>query len=195
VRVALSMTKHEENIAAANKLFVEAIKHVKSVEEEILTIDLRPQKAVALEKALRKINMIIDDYPSTDLAVKLISGTGVGGITLADITKEAARAWEESGAYLERMEELAEQGDAESQKVLGDMYRYGRGGQDADKALEWYHKSAEQGHAAAQLELGHIYYIGTAVSKNDFKALRWYRKSAEQGHTLGNWYLEILEAK
>ena len=45
-----------------------------------------------LEEALARLYKIIDDYPSSDLAVKLISGQSVGGISLEDVGEEAVRA-------------------------------------------------------------------------------------------------------
>ena len=46
---------------------------------------------------------------------------------------------------------LAEQGDAEAQYMLADMYDEGHGvPQDDAEAIKWYLKAAEQGHADAQ---------------------------------------------
>jgi hypothetical protein len=45
-----------------------------------------------MEEALARLYKIIDDYPSSDLAVKMISGQSVGGISLEDVGEAAVRA-------------------------------------------------------------------------------------------------------
>ena len=159
--VTLSMSQFEEDTAAANKfladtaraneLFVEAVQLVKLADPE---------------KAFRKLNEIIDDYPSTDLAVKLISGQDTGSISLEDVTKEAERAAEE---VREEEEESSE--------------------------FEKTRKAAEQGDAKAQYKLGVMYDYGRGVPVNDAEAVKWYRMAAEQGNELAKYYLEELEAE
>ena len=54
---------------------------------------------------------------------------------------------------------LAEQGDANTQFNLGNMYYEGKGvKQDYAEAVKWYRKAAEQGKANAQFNLGNMYY-------------------------------------
>jgi TPR repeat protein len=50
---------------------------------------------------------------------------------------------------------FAEDGDADAQHYLGNMYSDGKGVPENDKtAVEWYTLAAEQGHEYAQLYLG-----------------------------------------
>ena len=50
---------------------------------------------------------------------------------------------------------LAEQGNAESQFNLGEMYAWGKGvPRDSKESVKWYRLSAEQGNAEAQEALG-----------------------------------------
>ena len=77
-----------DDTASANKLFVEAVKLVKSAEGE----KSFEKTLSVMEEALARLNKIIDDYPSSDLAVKLISGQSVGGISLEDVGEAAVRA-------------------------------------------------------------------------------------------------------
>ena len=86
--VTLSMSQIEEDTAAANKLFIEAVKLVKLAENVKDPIE----KSDALEEALRRLNKIIDDYSSTDLAVKLSSGQNTGAVSLKSIGKAARKA-------------------------------------------------------------------------------------------------------
>jgi|AP45_3_1055517.scaffolds.fasta_scaffold216297_2 hypothetical protein len=77
-----------DDTASANKLFVEAVKLVKSAEGE----KSFEKTLSVMEEALARLYKIIDDYPSSDLAVKLISGQSVGGVSLEDVGEAAVRA-------------------------------------------------------------------------------------------------------
>jgi TPR repeat protein len=76
---------------------------------------------------------------------------------------------------LEDLRVDAEKGDADVQKSLGDMYRDGATGLDAD--LHWvidrYSDSAKQGHVEALHELGDIYRFGK-VADQDYAAAHFY---------------------
>ena len=79
----------------------------------------------------------------------------------------------------------AEQGLAEAQYKLGDMYYDMYYGDDVEqsyeKAVEWYLKAAEQGLAEAQYKLGDMYFYGRGVEQSDEEAAEWVLKAAEQG--------------
>ena len=77
-----------DDTASANKLFVEAVKLVKSAEGE----KSFEKTLSVMEEALARLYKIIDDYPSSDLAVKLICGQSVGGVSLEDVGEAAVRA-------------------------------------------------------------------------------------------------------
>ena len=62
---------------------------------------------------------------------------------------------------------LADQGDAGSQWMLGQMYENGRGvPRDYVQAVNWYYKAAGQGYAAAQYGLGDMYDSGQGVAQD-----------------------------
>ena len=78
--------------------------------------------------------------------------------------------------------ELAPQGDALAQSLLGLLYRDGRGvPQDYQQAVEWFRKAAEQGRLNAQYNLGFMYETGRGVAKDPAEAIKWWRKAAEHG--------------
>ena len=77
-----------DDTASANKLFVEAVKLVKSAEGE----KSFEKTLSVMEEALARLYKIIDDYPSSDLAVKLINGQDTGSISLEDVGDAAVRA-------------------------------------------------------------------------------------------------------
>jgi TPR repeat protein len=105
----------------------------------------------------------------------------------------------------------AEQGDAEAQYCLGDLYdlNYGReldgiayiGGtyddvwDDETSGAEWYEKAAVQGHTEAQFRLGRCYYYGWDVEQDYAQAVQWYKKAAELGHAKSQAYLGVCYYK
>ncbi len=184
-----------DDTSEANKLFVEAVQLSLSAEDE----ESLEKKAVALEASLAKLNKIFDEYPSTELAVKLISGQEIGDISLEDVAKAAKRVRKQADARakFEMTLKLAEQGLASAQFSLGEMHRYGHGvpGNWAE-AAKWWRKAAEQGHAEAQYWFGqlHLTNIG-AVPYDKAEAIKWLRMAAEQGHEGAKGKLEKLETE
>lgn len=79
------------------------------------------------------------------------------------------------------MQKAAQQGDANGQYHLGQMYSEGYAGlpKDDSQALEWFRKAAEQGHPFAQDNLGYAYFHGYCVPKNRSQAMEWYRKAIQ----------------
>jgi len=74
----------------------------------------------------------------------------------------------------------ADQGHAEAQYQLGDLYYSTVNGGEAE-AAKWYRKAADQGHAEAQFHIGDCYAEGTGVAKDEVEAIKWFRKAADQG--------------
>ncbi len=96
-------------------------------------------------------------------------------------------------AALRELSPLAEQGNAEAQFMLGEMYGLGQGvAPDEPQAMAWYRKAAEQGNARAQIEVGHGYRYGHGVPKDYSQAMAWYRKAAEQGNVRAQYNLGFM---
>jgi TPR repeat protein len=77
----------------------------------------------------------------------------------------------------------AEQGDANAQYTLGNMYRKGDGTKpDIKRAFELYTLSAEQGLASAQYNLSAMYANGEGVEESFTTAREWCAKAAAQGY-------------
>ncbi len=86
--------------------------------------------------------------------------------------------------------QLANDGDAEAQNIMGNYYSNGYFvDKDKKQAFEWYTKSAEQGYASAQYNLGCCYELGQGVAQDYAKAVEWYTKSAEQGDARAQYNL------
>ncbi|WP_442499623.1 caspase family protein [Methylobacter sp. sgz302048] len=88
----------------------------------------------------------------------------------------------------------AQQGNAEAQVMLGEIYEKGLGG-TADPALaaQWYSKAAKQGNSRAQIDLGYLYEKGLGVKKNTRTALNWYRKGSGLANS-GLQFMPVTEA-
>ena len=73
----------------------------------------------------------------------------------------------------------AEEGDAEAQMLVGEIYERGIGGApDYAAAAEWYLRAAEQGNARAQFNLGTLHEQGLGVPADKLQALNWYRRAS-----------------
>jgi tetratricopeptide (TPR) repeat protein len=77
------------------------------------------------------------------------------------------------------LDETAQQGVAEAQFLLGEMYKHGRGVRTDEATAEgWYLKAAQQDHTQAQYTLARHY----RDTRRSDEALRWYEAAAENGH-------------
>ena len=71
---------------------------------------------------------------------------------------------------------MAQEGDAEAQSYVGEIYEKGLGLiPDFAVAAHWYQKAADQELARAQINLGHLYEKGLGVNKNIVTAMKYYR--------------------
>ena len=76
----------------------------------------------------------------------------------------------------------AEQGDVESQTMLGQHYYEAFGTrQDLTEALRWFRRAATNGHPRGQFVLGGFYLSGNIVPQDDIHAYAWLTLAAEQG--------------
>jgi TPR repeat protein len=98
---------------------------------------------------------------------------------------------------LQKLNDLANKGDATAQLKLGNFYALGGSGvsQDYELAAAWYTKAAEQGNADAEELLGDFYNMGAGVSQSYTAAARLYRQSAEQNNAQAQTELARLYAE
>jgi TPR repeat protein len=78
---------------------------------------------------------------------------------------------------------FAEQGDPESQCMVGNVYELGlETDPNLSEAVKWYLKSANQGYAIASNNLATIFQTGAEdCPVNVLEAEQWRRKAIEQG--------------
>lgn len=73
----------------------------------------------------------------------------------------------------------AQEGDAEAQTLVGEIYEKGLGIQpDYQAAAVWYQKAADQNFARAQINLGQLYEKGLGVPADLVAAMSWYRRAS-----------------
>ena len=87
---------------------------------------------------------------------------------------------------LKEWKPLAEQGNADAQSFLGNMYAIGRVvPQDDKEAVGWWRKAAEQGDAFSQINLGYMHHYGRGVLQDNVLAHMWYNIGSAHGAELG----------
>ena len=90
----------------------------------------------------------------------------------------------------------AEQGHAEAQYRLAEMYAGGEGvGFSLKQALKWFRRAAEQGNAAAQYKMGILCMEGETRPPDMAQAMEWFRKAAEQGNAGAQCDLGVMYAE
>jgi uncharacterized protein len=120
------------------------------------------------------------------VAIPLGASTSIAGC------KEALQAYF-SGNYaiaaIELNQGCGDQGNAEAQYLLGDLYYAGKGvSKDNNEAQKWYQRAADQGYAPAQLGLAKTY-----LSQNDEENyVKWLQKAANQGYAPAQFKLAVL---
>lgn len=89
---------------------------------------------------------------------------------------------------------LAQKGDPEAQRTIGEMYYRGQGAKaDTEAAFKWNEAAALNGDMVAEFNLGYLYERGEGVVASLSKALDFYTRSARHGYVLaqtrlGDWY-------
>lgn len=98
---------------------------------------------------------------------------------------ERALAW-----YLK----AAEQGVAEAQFNLGQMYRKGLGTTAKPSvAAKWYRKAADQGNTGAMYNLAGMYLEGQGVPQSEAEARKLLQRAADLGHATARRVLSQLD--
>jgi hypothetical protein len=90
---------------------------------------------------------------------------------------------------------LANEGDNEAQRLIGELCLSGQGfPKDANAAYQWTRVAAENENAIGQYNLGYLYEKGIGVARSSTEAQTWYGRSARQGFVLAQRRMgELLE--
>lgn len=111
-------------------------------------------------------------------------------------TDSAYALWMYRRGNYETSKELAfklqDEGFADIESLLGDMYFEGKGVEmNHYKSADWYKKAAERGHPDAQYNLASFYLGGKYIQSSYDTIIYWLTKSAEQGHALAQYRLGV----
>jgi len=90
-----------------------------------------------------------------------------------------------AAGVIDRVEELAERGEAEALFLMGTAYAEGLGVEsDPAEAVTWYRRAAAEEHVLAQHNLGNVYFAGEGVPQSDSLAVEWWLEAAHQGDAI-----------
>jgi len=90
---------------------------------------------------------------------------------------------------------LAEQGNAEAQYKVGEMYEMGKGAaKDLKKAHQWFEKSAKQGHKKASYKILYIEINNNGLNDFTKSQLGNIRKEAAAGNADAQYFLGKMYA-
>jgi len=91
----------------------------------------------------------------------------------------------------------AEDGEAQAQWLLGQIYRFAllKERDNPEEAIHWYLKAAEQGHVSAMREVGNAYLFGYGIEVDFDKAHLWLLRAAKKedsvaAFSIGSLYFE-----
>ena len=113
------------------------------------------------------------------------------------VARKAAERKTQAEQELEELKLAAEQGAANAQFGLGQMYRMGEDVPQNDaEAVKWYRMAAEQGYAYAQYMLGETYSnVGRGVTQDYIEAHKWYNLAASRFPSNTYWLYDRYDAK
>ncbi|MDH4154270.1 MAG: sel1 repeat family protein [Nitrospira sp.] len=105
---------------------------------------------------------------------------GIILLLLLVLSTEQATAFPPAGSKdLQTLQTQANQGNAEAQNGLGELYAKGKGmPQDYAQARAWYEKAAAQGHPHAQNNLAELYFAGLGMPQDYVRAYMWVNLAA-----------------
>ena len=94
---------------------------------------------------------------------------------------------------IEALVKKADDGDSESQFLLGLCYAWGEKGmhKDLQKSYTYILKAAKQGQADAECQIGAWNLRGEIVEKNYREAVKWFLSSAQHNNSGGQFYLAL----
>jgi TPR repeat protein len=97
------------------------------------------------------------------------------------------------GTALRALLPLANDGDANAQVILGNLYEQGLGvKQSYESALAWYQKAGDQDSPEGQYNAGLLYFNGTGVAKDYRAAYEWFNDAADAGSIEGAYMLGVM---
>lgn len=129
-------------------------------------------------------------------ALRLLLLVPIFGLLTACSDYQDARRAYEVGRFteaLEKLEKLAQKGDARAQYEVALMYLQGIGtAVDPTRGGQWMMAAANNGNATAMVEIGGRFETGMNAEKNPILAFTWFRRAAATGDPIGMYKLAML---
>ena len=111
-------------------------------------------------------------------------------------TTSAANESDRKGVLQDKSEAVlwflkaAEQGNADAQVLLGEIYFEGFGvSENKKEGIKWVRKAVEKGDSDAMLILGECYLDGEGVPEDKNEGIEWIRKSVDKNNSYAMWTL------
>ena len=140
-------------------------------------------EARELFAAAREMIDFQSKYPSAALS---LSRPSRPGIVQKPTDAENLKPAEPPKTEFERIEALAESGNAEAEYLLGSWYKDGiHVTKDPSEALRLFRLSAEQGNPKAQVLLGRMFDSGEGTSPDKGEAFKLFYRAAKSGYVPG----------
>ena len=108
-------------------------------------------------------------------------------------TAEAALATGHFGKARVLLTAAAEQGDAEAQNALGNLYYLGLGVERSDtQASKWYLKAALQANSDAQVNVARHYRHGHGLPRDELRAYAWLVQARGNNNEAAEVQMKLL---
>jgi TPR repeat protein len=140
------------------------------------------------------MNMRLTPHLLSRLVITLLFGL-TSLLTIAGNLEEGITAYQQQDyqAALNAWNSAAQQGDADAEYNLGQLYRLGQGVKISYPAAQSYYlKAAKKNHPLAQLNLGTMYYSGKLGPDQEENAFYWLHKAAKNDNALAQWMIGIM---
>ena len=113
----------------------------------------------------------------------------VGQITCMSSAISKNRMPVRCDGLLEQQMQLANQGDADALRTIGDMYSVGRCVKpDSATAIEWYEKAAQKNDGLAMLQIANLYGFGYGIKPDVMETINWLTLAEKNGQSPGMIY-------
>lgn len=137
-----------------------------------------------------------NDDAQAELSTRYYLNQEPEGTTAKNNQEETLLANDDDTDYtalpINRLHELAEDGDDKAQVELAKRYYLGKDTSKNEKAgFEWFKKAASAGNVEGECELGFRYYFGNGTERNLNKAIYWFRKAAKEGYAVAQNQLGV----
>ena len=190
-----------------------------SLQDEILEFEIYENKGAHLNVEFPDIPMTIEEYReklmelselNMYMAKRYTPETIMVDVSNPDSVNSFARGtfWFEyqddeidinnAEAALELLEKYSNEGNAESQNILGALYYEGvYVNQDYEKAAQYYIAAARNGHSLAMSNAGYCYFYGNGVEQSYAEAFKYFSKAVmfdeyDAANMIGDMYRDGL---